>query len=384
MGTSRQRFRSFRTYAPGNRETGYYSGGSWVHLLNSAGSSLENIDESCDDTIGPYPFVEPHDLSLIKRDCDPLLVSGEARTGSFQWQRYASYAPQNWSGAQYVTAPPSSDINWWKAKALAALNPYRPEVDLPLFLFEFREFPRMLRDLGRVLSGGIKPKDAPGGYLAYNFGWAPLLGDLQKLINLGESLQRTRKRLQDAANGRRIRRSLGTIHSPGLPWVYTFVTGQYGSYQLLVTRDDSIKGWCTAKVYLNDPLPDGPGLDWEVLRTTLNLRVSASTIWESIPWSFLIDYFVNIGDLVEARQGYNRWRFSNMFLMLTSSRLERVASTITQLGGLSYTGGRRVYTAKTRSYMGSDPSVSFALTPMLSGYQLGIIGALATASALRR
>lgn len=342
--------------------------------------------EYCDDTTAPYPFVEPHGLFISKRSVNPLRYYGEAALSGFNVRRYSGWNPANWTGHAYVDSASATDWNFWKAKALAAINPFQPEVDLPLFLFELREFPGMLRDLGRVLSGGIKPRDAAGGYLAYNFGWAPLLGDLGKLYNFAESLNRVTSRLQNAANGSKVRRSLGTKEAYGAPGIYSHALGQAGTYQLGYISKTTAKGWCTARVNLTEPLPGvgeyDPGLD--ATRIALGLNASAATIWNAIPWSWLVDYFTNIGDLMDARRGYTRWKFKDLYCMVTTSVETRITGELNKVGSMSYSGGSKSYIRKERSYMGSNPNVGLSLSPMLSNYQMGILGALVTAGALRR
>lgn len=383
MGTPRTRERLLTSYSPGSYESGYYSGAGWVHLGNSAGSSLQNIQERCADTLGPGPpYVEPHGLSIIHRKCVPLAISGEAG-GGFSWRRHASYNPTNYTGYMYAVDPGPTDWNYWKAKALASINPFSPQVDLPLFLFELREFPRMLRDLGNVLRGRVKPADVPGGYLAYQFGWRPLVSDLSSLLDFAGSINKAGKALQNAANGGRVSHSLGSKSSsvPLSTYDYAVYTG---TYKLSQVRTTKVKAWCTARVHLTDSLP--PTLDERqmlYLRTAFGLNFRPAMIWDAIPWTWLIDYFTNIGDLMEARAGYGKWRFTDLYVMVRSTLTDEVTGTAQQLQGLSYSGGKRISTRKERSYVGSNPNVGFGLSPLLTGYQAGILGSLLTASALR-
>lgn len=385
MGTPRSRSRTITLHTAGGYETGYYSGSGWVHLSNSSGSSLANIGESCSDTLGPGPpYVEPHGLLLTKRKVVPLKISGEARLSGTNWRKYSSYNPANMTGYIYVSDPPGTDWNYWKAKALASINPFTPQVDLPLFLFELREFPRMLRDLGRVLAGKAKAADLPGGYLAYQFGWRPLISDLGSLLNFAESVSKAGRTLQNAADGGRVSHSLGSKSSSVPIGTYDMAQGTDGVYSLYRVQQDTVKAWCTARVHLTEPLPvQSDDRQMLYFRTAFGLNLRPAMLWDAIPWTWLIDYFTNIGDLMEARAGYGSWRFTDLFVMVKSTRTIKVSGTANQVRSLTYTDGELSSVRKERSYVGSNPNVGLGFSPLITGYQAGILGSLLTASALR-
>jgi hypothetical protein len=257
-------------------------------------------------------------------------------------------------------------------------------MDIPLFLFELKDLPRMLRGLGDVLSGRSKPRDVPGGYLAYQFGWGPLLSDLGKLADFAKLFADAQNALTNAANGGRVSHSLGGKSSPGSAGTFSYALGSDGNYVLGTISGTSVEGWCTARTFLNEPLPI-PVYEREmfILRTALGLNASAATIWNAIPWSWLLDYFFNIGLLMEARRGYSSWHFKDLHVMVKSTKTTSIASTLNQVRSMSYSGGKKIYTRKERSYVGSNPNVGFGFAPMLNLRQTSILGALLTASSLR-
>ena len=119
MGTPRTRQRELTTYTAGSYQTGYYPGGVWTPIgAPTLGTSISNIHEKNDDTLAPYPFVEPHSLSIVKRKATPLRFYGEAALSSANVRRHSAngYNVTNWSGYIYVPIPAATDINYWKAK----------------------------------------------------------------------------------------------------------------------------------------------------------------------------------------------------------------------------------------------------------------------------
>lgn len=384
MGTPRSRSRELNLHGVGSYETGYYTGSGWQHISYTSGSNLPNIKEAMDDTLAPYPFVEPHNLLSNKIKVYPLRFDGEAVLSASNVRRHSGYNPANWTGHIYAPALPSTDWNYWKAKALASINPYRTQLDLPLFLFELRELPSMLRDLGHVLSGKIKPSSVPGGYLAYNFGWAPLTSDLAALFNFAESINKSRLALQNAANGKKISHKLGTKSSYGLQQTYSYALGVSGNYNLRYNTETTVKAWCTARVHLTSPLPPvGSDLDMLALRTAFGLNLRGETLWDAIPWTWLIDYFANIGDLISARNGYSSWKFKDLHCMVQTVAKTKINSAANQVGSMSYSGGEFYRIRKERSFMGSDPNVGIGFAPFLTPFQSSILGALGVATALR-
>jgi hypothetical protein len=131
-----------------------------------------------------------------------------------------------------------------------------------------------------------------------------------------------------------------------------------------------------------DPLPPPSQLPEFSLRLLLNLKLSKAALWNALPWSFLIDYFAGIGNYMESSRGYVRYETTSMCVMLT----QKVESTLTNVRlypGCSYSGGRMTTTEKWRS-VHANPIATVAADPFLGGRQLLNIGALATATAMRK
>lgn len=372
-----------RTLGPSaNAAPGYYQNWYGTTLIGTYnGSNLTTFYGRCQDTTELPPYTDPHTLLLYKQRVEPLRLNGEMPNASYT-KKFYGYNPTNMTGYQYAAAPPPVDWLYWKSKALAAANPFKPKVDLPLFLFELKDMPRMLRQLGDVLNGRSRAKDIPGGYLAYQFGWAPLFSDLSDLVNFGKAFNDKMRVLRKAQNGERRRLKLGETTSNS-QWVYSASGGTPLSYNLSVAQTKKLKVWATIRVRLKDPIlvEDMP---WEAVKATLGLDLSAATIWNMIPWTWLMDYFFNIGTMMEARRGYSRWSHHDLFIMATDSLEDKVIGPYGQVpGSMTYSGGVRNYTRKQRSFHGSDPNLGVTFKPWLSGQQMSILGALVTAKALK-
>lgn len=353
------------------------------------GASGDYFDEYCDDTTMPPPYTVNHDLDIVRRECEPLRISGAVQSS---WPPGYTYVLSGWNPTahslyQYVPQLGSVDFNYWHTKAVANLNPNKPDVDIPLFIFEMKDFPEMLKNLGDVLSSRKKLPVVPETALAYQFGWAPLISDLKTLLNLQKSIERRKALLQSLAGGAHFSRRL-TPKNNEIAREVIKGGGNYfdvGFSDFAFTADVETvahqKVWYTANGKLTTPLPPADQLYDTSKWLTLGINVSTSTYWNSVPWSWLIDYFSNVGDFLNASRGTIGFTMSDICVM---SRLE-IVSKLTNVGGkggISATGGTRKGTYKQRrAYSLAFPWVT--TKPFLSNGQVFNLGNLITAKALK-
>lgn len=236
----------------------------------------------------------------------------------------------------------------------------------------------MLRDLGDILRKKVNPATIPNGYLAYQFGWAPLVSDLMKLLNLQQSIEERKRYLKRLERGSRVKRTLfnGELSR-------TLVNDGY----LLagVTADEEIteylKVWFSANAKLEISLEDADlAEDSKIRSILLGLQPSGSTLWNAVPWSWLIDYFYNVGDVIEAQRGWLPFRVTRMCIMyytVKRSLLKRLRVD----DGLSFSDSGMVTESKQRS-VHANPTPMLAYDPFLSVSQVGILSSLVVARAL--
>lgn len=129
-------------------------------------------------------------------------------------------------------------------------------------------------------------------WLEYSFGLQPLLSDIDGFV---KALAKTK---YESARRSRIK----------VTGVDQALVNQSGSFQFLradcVFRARSVsidEVMVLYHIYLRATL-DYPQDSIQLLgqRTGFNLREFVPTIWELLPWSFLVDYFVNVGEILEA------------------------------------------------------------------------------------
>jgi hypothetical protein len=336
----------------------------------------------------PRPYNVDHPLGIEKTIVRPAVVSGSYDHGP------AVYGIEAYNG--YNFHPLSANVSLfaftafnplaYKVKAMAAASPYRSKVSLPLFLFELRELPSMLQQLGRVLSRRYRASDVAGGYLAYSFGWAPLVKDLMSLFDLTKAIEDRKAYFRRLERGTRVRRNFGTqqvrttsLYNTSLPAAVTLKSA-IGKH--VGRLEETHKVWATLNAKLKEPLNMSAADLHSLSRNqVLGLRFNPADFWEAIPWSWLIDYFLNIGDMLESSRAQVGLKISRINVMCTQKIVIRTESTGVY-SGLTVEPGFVYRTRKSR-YPYANSTNEFAFQPFFTGHMDAILSSLVTAKALK-
>jgi hypothetical protein len=365
---------------------------SYFNLEYYAGFSPVASDyENCIDNTTPPPHKTPTSWSKFRARTVGGTLTGTTTTslpggGTITFNDVRALDRTTWTKSD-----PLTPVNWtyWVTQAIGNLNPRRPDVDLPLFLWELREFPRMLRDLGRVLSGRLRPSDVPGGYLAYQFGWKPLYSDLNSLLRLRRSIVNRIRHLRALESGKAIfRRRLASRRlikdvTDATPYRLFAVGSNPNPWAIdgKVNHREYLTVWMTARASLKEPLDDKLDLPNRALSLSYGLTARPDLLWNSLPWSWLIDYFGNVGAFLEAQDALTYLNVSQMCLMALTVTENRLIDVKVR-SGLSYTESTLYREYKQRS-VHANPTPFFATQPFITDRQEAIIGSLITSRALR-
>jgi len=198
------------------------------------------------------------------------------------------------------------------ASAIKLTNPMKSNNQILLSLAElYREgLPKMV---GLSLIRNQNLKDFGHEYLNVEFGWAPLVSDIMSLsetvIKFNEQLAQLyfhndkdlRRRFSFGTEKRNDRVSTPSTVSvlPGRPPMFR---NQKTLAVLNFDRELTQETWFSGafRYYV----PGGDELDEFLARTSaeaaylLGLRPSPELLWNLLPWSWLLDWFTNIGDVL--------------------------------------------------------------------------------------
>jgi hypothetical protein len=213
-----------------------------------------------------------------------------------------------------LTAPPTqgalSALVPWGSKGWHAAKPGKPTVDLMVGAAElFREgipsIPgNLLRRLRSFRSSGSE-------YLNWNFGWRPLLSDIQKMYETYRNLNRQLDQLvRDNGKGIRRRRDLSnttnttnvtertTTTTSGVWYPAMAMPGYEGPCRVQTFTKETEKIWFVGRFRYY--IPDIGSDQWtrRATRALFGLNPTPEVLWNLLPWSWLIDWFTNVGDVV--------------------------------------------------------------------------------------
>lgn len=315
-----------------------------LSLGTSISRSLDiGLNGSCDDVIGNYP--NPNGLSIIRLNRQYPGLDGSrfnAITG-VEERRMTNFPLGSHPGPidprsifPALTALQMSNYAW---EILSKANPSAPDVSLATTLLELKDIPSLMRSwyglfarrprglTGRLLErrngdltykGYLPPQWAlilartpeiiASGHLTWRWAIAPFIRDMRALLDLQYLTSRRVAELQKLFTGRVIRRRvpLGKnvqrtsqvnqiLHSEGL-----VIKGTRN-----VNYTETVWGTVKyrAKSKLNVAILHKEG---ELRRrayqlvTGITTHEALATAWELMPWSWLVDWFLQIGTVIRA------------------------------------------------------------------------------------
>jgi hypothetical protein len=264
-------------------------------VVTSAEYSLGS--DYCEDVIGNYPNDNP--LFIERKGFIHLgTLSGRAPVFAVnQYDGVMLFGQPNWSHLSPTSTPPS-DVQA-VTEVAAQTNPSVPHVDLAATIGDFfMNVPEVLYKKGynyKRLRGGNTVAEI-------NFGWLPLFRDLQKLIDFTRAMDARVKELKNyfTPNGGSNRRYLWADSAQDDSGDVSFWTLEGGVHGYIHTVTTSRK-WASVRWKADTAgIPSAGELRSKALSTIHGWRLDPDTIWELMPWSWFVDYFVNIGSFLKA------------------------------------------------------------------------------------
>jgi hypothetical protein len=247
-------------------------------------------------------------LNIIKKTmrCESFDIGTIHGSGGYKVDSYTGkvWAPDVGSTATWNGSTIKGDATAWGPSAYKQMKPTKPAFNALNAFYEMREFPSMLRQ--RFLDNHLHA--IPNYWLALKFGWEPLLSDLRKCYDFQTTAQKKLAWLLQR-NGKPTRTKTILKEESELwdgGWDYTrqypgFVTQFYADTPYATYRSTLFdRVWASARwrFWLPDTPPDY-GWSNPVVQKLFGLYPSPSQLWNSLPWTWLIDWFSSVGDILE-------------------------------------------------------------------------------------
>lgn len=295
-------------------------------------------------------------------------VTGGICNGRGHWNSYSNYPLAHNLSLSHIpiSGRPSNSV--LAAELLAGTNPSRPSVDIPVFLGEISDIPKLLRLEGRSVAGLVS-----GINLNIQFGWGPLISDVRKMLSFQDAVDKRVRDLKKLQNGTYTRkRSL--FEDSRTQTTSSFVLfSDRDIWRARRVRTTTLNVWGYAKWSLTEKLPE---TDAELRRladrAVHGLYVNPAAAWELIPWSWLIDWFSNVGDILHAKR--NLIPAQPTVVRICEHRQTTDNFTLTSKPSGAYADNIK-RTLETKSRTAASASLQ-AYLPFLTGRQISILGSI--------
>lgn len=296
----------YRTQAVGGDEPGGSASALAPGVTDYSQSPYPKASQRCYDVIG---FPDQSNEFLLRTQ-GYIVGKGSGIVSSY-------FSCRNWYNADIffdwdLIDPGGVPSNGDLATTLVArTNPSKPEINLPVFVYELRDIPKMIRHVGnrikkvqKLMSEGYTLRLAAEDSLALQFGWAPLIGDLFKIVDVMFSVDQKVAELNRLYSERGLKRRMvlyrGAASNPSRDY---YVGPLYGNQtSVRVHYETRLVKWGTVH-YRPITVPNYRGHDEQIRaarQICAGLALRPASLWEAMPWSWMIDWFSNVGDYLSA------------------------------------------------------------------------------------
>lgn len=273
--------------------------------------------------LGYSPYDTGHPFDTIKEE-----MSTSHPLVDFQGTKARYRGPlivRNGSGLPLPGFPqlPSFDSNYYGTAAINRTVPNKPVSDMANALGELRTVGGVPKVMGTILNFESRTKFARSAgkeYLNSVFGWTPLVKDIESIANAVIKSDRiVQQYLADSGKGIRRKYTFEPIYENigigdnivlsntffGLDSNHSqlYDAGASNSGRGAYTVNHDRKIWFSGQYTYY--LPDGvdPASQMRkyasLARKLVGGRLSPEVLWELQPWSWLVDWFFNIGQILE-------------------------------------------------------------------------------------
>lgn len=266
-------------------------------------------------------------------------------------------------------------------KLIAATNPSKPVVNLPVSIGELRDLPMMLKREGDSII-----KKFAGRNLQQEFGLMPVLSDATKMMKVSKSIGERVKLFQQLRDKPQLRKA-GLFDGSAVTYPGTVVTtnsspGYVYSRHKLVTQTTTVKiggyvTWTGGHDFTKSNLSyTDPALKYLARRAVLGTNIDLSTLWELTPWSWLADWYGNLGDYLAGSRSVVPVYPSKPRITI---RTESVRYYVAESTNFGFTQGSLPVSVKIRKKerVIASAALPSAYMPFLTGRQMGILASLA-------
>lgn len=385
----------------------FYGSTAWEVANQSFSDGLSRCVDVVDGTRNDHPLSIEH----LNRGSSYERLSGNDGDPKVGWYySFDDYVPAYYrnTGAPAHLSVSLPDSSTAATALLARSNPSRPTVSLPVAIAELKDVPGMLRDIGNDLLKSRKViknyhQQVGSHYLAGLFGWAPLISDVIKLTQFQGSVERRANEFKRLYSNGGLKRRLTLAEAENKEESQLYVESQIALISCLRVKRTKGTVWGTVR-WLPTSLPPGgsrsdavyrrmaqgvvlglgarlDATDWRNSKARNDAWSDVADLWQLMPWSWMVDWFSNVGDYLNAHRNTVPAESSRVNIM---TRIH-TTDTYKRLPGNDWAqGGGAVLDRESLSRTQHSGPVLTANLGFLSRGQVSILGALAVQRLPRR
>jgi len=333
--------------------------------------------------------VVPSPLSSQQYDDGDCLANGKFSkiSGALHGYEFENCPINHNSGEVDDFASPAIPVGW-ELSAVARSNPSRPVLFPPEVVQDIVSLPKMIKNLWSLLKNPkskFSPKGVSNEYLGLQFGWIPIIEDLEKISKLQEYINRRAQWAQQLySNKKGLRRKIRFSKETKTYRKFSQWNTDWGNCTFPGSVEVTKEVWATVRWKPISPIPPAllDGSHNAFLRNLvlgLTPEGMITGIWKIIPWTWLIGWFTNASDLLLVRSG-------TLPATYTEACLMRKVTWKRQSGQPVFTGsptdvsvtqsGLQIWTSRLRN-VGTGNLIPSVNMPFLDMFRLSIVGALA-------
>ena len=356
-------------------------------------SKFNCVSEQCKDIVGDmfdsYGNLKDHTFDLTRSKLSGGgLLNGTVKPDSPNWAIYTNY--QSEQSLQTGSLMASGVSSSYTTRLLASTGPLTPKVNLPLFIFELKDIPLMLKHAGNLLHkirvpSGLSPhKEAAAATLAYQFGWAPLISDLVKLTKFSELAAKRQRELQKANTKKGVLRRMNFYDDQETIETASFLASSLSGTLIYASKTErrTRKGWGTVRwVVRNSQMIGRLPSHNEAFRSALGLNrgMIPITVWKALPWSWMVDWFADVSNVMQAN--YNMIYYKPTSCCIMEHRTTKVdIKPLSNSGNITMSPVSNFREQKTRGFGSTSAAKVTLRLPYLDNFKLSILGSLAILS----
>lgn len=256
-----------------------------------------------DGTLPPTPLTIT-DIDMSRQPVFNLDRPATVQTHHWAKNWLVGSAPYYGPTGGWISSRMEKSDTVYVADLLAKTNPARPTVSVPVMIAELIEATTLLKV---AFQGPLQLWGS--GNLNWKFGWSTLISDIGTLAAITSAIESRIKEFNSLVQKGGVRRNVlldrcSQENDPGSESVYS--RDQFSmNQQVKIVHTSKVWGSVRWRPSRKDVIPTEPLEVFNAaVRHCLDLEVpDPATIWEMIPFSWLVDYFVNIGDVLHAIEG---------------------------------------------------------------------------------